>query len=99
MRRVCRVELDEREFHRIASQTLEHLQDQLDDFVENELDFGDVSYEVRTSARTAARARTCRRRNALAMIALGAARLRDARLRTTCRSRDFRGACPFLRAM
>ena len=43
----CSAELDEREFHRLADKTLEHLQDQLDEYVENHLDFGDVLYEVR----------------------------------------------------
>ena len=39
-------QLTEEEFHKAADRTLHQLHDDLDTFVEESLDFGDVSFEV-----------------------------------------------------
>jgi hypothetical protein len=49
----CRAELGEAEFHKLADDTLEELQDQLDAFVDSKIADGDVSYEVRPSHKSA----------------------------------------------
>ena len=43
----CRPILSEEDFHELADDTLHRLQDKLDAYVEDKLDEGDVSFEVR----------------------------------------------------
>jgi hypothetical protein len=44
----CREAIDEGQFHLLADETLANLQDKVDEYVENKLDYGDVSHEVST---------------------------------------------------
>jgi hypothetical protein len=47
----CRQAFDEVQFHKLADETLANLHDKLDEYVEKQLDFGDVSCEVGPSMR------------------------------------------------